>query len=84
MSNVSGVTIHKSGDCFLVQTDVDFAPQHDLGDETVNCEAVMFDVAVTYGGEGDPTEVLFGRFAIDTVAAEPLAETAAPDHDVRS
>jgi len=38
----------------------------------------MSDVAVTYGGEGDATEVLFGRFPIDSVAAEPLLTRLPP------
>ena len=67
-----------SGDCLLIQMDVDFTLQHDLNDETVNCEAVMSDVTVTHGGDGDPTEVLFGRFPIDSVAAEPLLTRLPP------
>ncbi|HXB88159.1 AraC family transcriptional regulator [Mycobacterium sp.] len=61
-----------TGDCYLMQPDCDFTLQHRLGDDVVSCERVLTDYDVTHGGEGELTEVIFGRFPVDTDVAQPL------------
>ena len=61
-----------TGDCYLMQPDCDFTLQHRLGDDVVSCETVLTDYDVTHGGEGELTEVIFGRFPVDTDVAQPL------------
>jgi hypothetical protein len=61
-----------TGDCYLMQPDCDFTLQHQLGDDVVSCEGVLTDYDVTHGGEGELTEVIFGRFPVDTDVAQPL------------
>lgn len=67
-----------SGECILIQADVDFTLQHDFDSEIVSCDEVVTDIAVTFGGDGDMTEIHFGRFPVDTVAAEPLLTRLPP------
>lgn len=68
----------EAGDCFLMQAGHDFTLQHDPGDDVVSCKTIMTDFVVEHGGDGELTEILFGRFPFDTDAAEPLLARLPP------
>ncbi|MDI1449115.1 AraC family transcriptional regulator [Polyangium sp. 6x1] len=71
----------ETGDCLIVKPGVAF----DLSDarqrKAISCESlgVTHDgYVVEYGGTGEPTELLIGRFSFDAVAAEPLVAPMPP------
>jgi AraC-like DNA-binding protein/uncharacterized protein YaiE (UPF0345 family) len=64
-----------AGDCFIVQADTEFSLQDELGRRTVHCDRVFADSVghtAEWGGDGQATEIISGRFSFDEVAAEPL------------
>jgi len=67
-----------AGDCVLVQSDVEFSLQDAPGRPLADCESLFDGFLATYGGDGELTVVLSGRFSFDTSAAEPLFAALPP------
>jgi AraC-like DNA-binding protein len=61
-----------AGDCFLVQSEVDFTLQDAPGRPVVDCDSLFTGHTAEHGGDGERTVILSGRFSFDTSAAEPL------------
>lgn len=64
-----------AGDCVIFQAHVPFVLVDEPGSELVDCEEVFAQVSgnsVEWGGGGTVSEILAGRFAFDSSAAEPL------------
>ena len=61
-----------AGDCFLVQSDVEFTLQDAPGRQLVDCESLFDGHLAAPGGDGERTVILSGRFTFDATTAEPL------------
>ncbi|MFC0435142.1 AraC family transcriptional regulator [Kutzneria buriramensis] len=67
-----------AGDCFLVQSDVEFTLRDAPGSPVVDCETIFAGHTARHGGSGDRTVLVSGRFTFDTTAAEPLFSALPP------
>ncbi|MEQ0564221.1 AraC family transcriptional regulator [Amycolatopsis sp. NEAU-NG30] len=76
--NADGPQYLEAGACFLMQAGHDFVLQHDPDDDVESCASIITDVVVEHGGDGELTEILFGRFPFDSDAAEPLLTRLPP------
>jgi AraC-like DNA-binding protein len=67
-----------AGDCFLVQSDVEFTLMDALDSPPVDCGTLFDGFLASVGGDGEPTVILSGRFSFDASAAEPLFAALPP------
>ncbi|GAA3869668.1 AraC family transcriptional regulator [Streptomyces sedi] len=67
-----------AGDCFLVQSDVEFTLQDAPGRALVDCESLSGSHVAEHGGDGERTVILSGRFSFDIAAAGQLLDTLPP------
>ena len=70
-----------AGDGFIVQADTEFSLQDELHRRTVHCDRVFANAlghAAEWGGDGEATEIISGRFSFDEIAAEPLFAALPP------
>ncbi|MFB8106585.1 cupin domain-containing protein [Streptomyces sp. NPDC056007] len=63
-----------AGDCYLVQSNVEFTLQDAPGRALVDCDSL----SETHSGEGERTVILSGRFSFDIAAAGPLFDALPP------
>lgn len=71
----------ESGGCLIVKPDVAFDMSDTPQRKVVSCMSLRpthDGLVVEYGGDGEPAELLFGRFSFDPVAAEPLVAPMPP------
>ena len=70
-----------AGDGFIVQADTEFSLQDELYRGTVHCDRVFANAVghtAKWGGDGEATEIISGRFSFDETAAEPLFAVLPP------
>jgi len=67
-----------AGDCFLVQSDVEFTLQDAPGRPAVACETIFAGHTAEHGGDGERTVLVSSRFSFDATAAEPLFSALPP------
>lgn len=72
----------ESGGCLIIKPGVAFDMSDAQQRQVVSCQSIrptQDDGCVAeYGGTGEPTELLIGRFSFDPVAAEPLVAPMPP------
>ncbi|MFB6790380.1 cupin domain-containing protein [Streptomyces olivaceus] len=61
-----------AGDCYLVQSNVEFTLQDAPGSTLVDCESLSEAHVAEHGVEGERTVILSGRFSFDIAASGPL------------
>jgi AraC-like DNA-binding protein len=61
-----------ANDCFLVRPGTGFTLQDEPGRPTLDFDTIVTGIVVGHGGDGELTEIVSGRLAFDTSAAEPL------------
>ncbi len=65
----------EAGDCLIIKGDASFTMVSDFGVEIVPCATIFSEISGhthQYGGEGEVTELVSGRFHFDAAVAEPL------------
>ena len=71
----------ETGGCLIIKPGVAFELSDARQRKAISCESLVATregYVVEHGGEGEPTELLIGRFSFDAVAAEPLVAPMPP------